>query len=517
MNYILAKVLKNTYKDSMQLMQVTERAKKVKGVIDAAAVMATENNKELLRTIKLLNEEGERANADDILLVVLATGRDEAEFALQEMEKFVMQGIAAPSYIDLKEALNDNRINLAVISVPGEHAREVALPIIERGISVHLFSDHVSIEDEVYLKKLAIEKGVLLLGPSAGTSILGGKGIAFANAVRRGRIGIVSASGTGLQEVSVLISHYGEGISQGFGVGGRDLSDSCMGMMTKRCIEIFEEDEQTDVVCIISKPAGEDALKELIKFIKNDTKKDYVLCLLGSEELDFKEKRIVQANSLHAAAGKSMKLLGKDMQFGSSLEQLLNQAKEIKRNIADKSEFIRGLFTGGTLAYESMIILQDGIGDIFSNIAIKPENKLKDPFKSFKHTVIDLGEEEFTEGRLHPMIDPTVRNIRLKQEMNDKSVGLIMMDVMLGYASNADPAGAIINTVNQSKSVPPIIAHVCGTEQDPQGLNVQTEKLKSSGINVFTSNAEMSFVAAAAFINGNYERAKIIARKYLLV
>jgi len=192
MNYILAKVLKNTYKDSMQLMQVTERAKKVKGVIDAAAVMATENNKELLRTIKLLNEEGERANADDILLVVLATGRDEAEFALQEMEKFVMQGIAAPSYIDLKEALNDNRINLAVISVPGEHAREVALPIIERGISVHLFSDHVSIEDEVYLKKLAIEKGVLLLGPSAGTSILGGKGIAFANAVRRGRIGIVS-------------------------------------------------------------------------------------------------------------------------------------------------------------------------------------------------------------------------------------------------------------------------------------------------------------------------------------
>jgi Bacterial FdrA protein. len=196
---------------------------------------------------------------------------------------------------------------------------------------------------------------------------------------------------------------------------------------------------------------------------------------------------------------------------------LLNQTKEIKRNIADKSEFIRGLFTGGTLAYESMIILQDGIGDIFSNIAIKPENKLKDPFKSFKHTVIDLGEEEFTEGRLHPMIDPTVRNIRLKQEMNDKSVGLIMMDVMLGYASNADPAGAIINTVNQSKSVPPIIAHVCGTEQDPQGLNVQSEKLKSSGINVFTSNAEMSFVAAAAFINGNCERAKIIARKYLLV
>ncbi len=517
MNHILARVLKNTYKDSMQLMQVTEKAKRMKGVLDAAAVMATDNNKELLRTINLLNEEGERAKADDILLVVLATGRDEAESALQEMEKLVMQGVGAPSYIDLREAIKDSRINLAVISVPGEHAREVVVPIVERGINVHLFSDHVSVEDEVYLKKLALEKGVLLLGPSAGTSIIGGKGIAFANSVRRGRIGIVSASGTGLQEVSVLISLYGEGISQGFGVGGRDLSDSCMGMMTESCIKILEEDEQTDVICIISKPPGEYALKKLVEFIKNDTKKDYVLCLLGSEELDFKEKRIIQAHSLHTAAGKSISLLGKDRQFGTSFEQLLNQSKEIKRNIADQREFIRGLFTGGTLAYESMIILQEGIGDIFSNVSIRAENKLKDPFKSHKHTVIDLGEEEFTEGRLHPMIDPTVRSIRLKQEISNKSVALIMMDVMLGYASNADPAGAIISAIGKSKDGPMIITHICGTDQDPQNLSMQKDKLESSGISIFPSNAEMSFVAAAAFINDNYERVKVLARKYLAV
>ncbi|MEM3803687.1 MAG: hypothetical protein QXX17_04680 [Conexivisphaerales archaeon] len=520
MSFLVARIKKNTYKDSMQLMQLTERAKKLKGVIDAAAVMGTENNKELLRSIGMLPAEGEEAGPDDILFVVSASGREEAEAAVSEMEKLILSGISAgPSYVELEEALKMQEVNFAVVSVPGEYAKDAVLPILERGISVHLFSDHVSVEDEVYMKNFAQSKGLLLLGPSAGTSIIGGKGIAFSNTVERGRVGIISASGTGLQEVSVLLTLFGEGLSQGFGVGGRDLSDSCMGIMTKSCIDLLEQDEKTQVICIVSKPAGKEALKSLLEYIRERTRKHYVLCLLGSDDLKLNDGRIVQAHSLHASAKLSLKALGKSSRYGTPVEELIAKAAELRSKVSEKRRFLRGLFSGGTLAYEAMLILQDGLGRIYSNTPLRREDRLKNSFISFENTIVDMGEEEFTEGRLHPMIDPTVRGLRLKNEMNDSSVAVAMVDVMLGYGSYSDPAGAIAEVIEHAgdkNNLPAVVAHVCGTENDPQRLSTQAEKLRSHGVETFLTNAEMSFVVAQA-LNGNDKAvASRLASRYLL-
>ncbi|MEM0118385.1 MAG: hypothetical protein QXV32_08040 [Conexivisphaerales archaeon] len=520
MTFLVARVKKNTYRDSMQLMQLTERAKKLRGVLDAAAVMGTENNKELLKSIGMLPVEAEEAGPDDILFVVSGSTREEAEKAISEMEGLMLSGISTgPSYVELEEALKMQDVNFAVVSVPGENAKDAVLPILKRGISVHLFSDHVSVEDEVYMKNYALSKGLLLLGPSAGTSIIGGKGIAFSNAVERGRVGIISASGTGLQEVSVLLTLFGEGISQGFGVGGRDLSDTCMGMMTKSCIDLLEQDEKTEVVCIVSKPAGSEALKSLLQYVRERTKKYYVLCLLGSDDLAINDRRIVQAHSLHATAKLSLKALGKSSRYGTPVDELTAKAAELRRRVSERRRFVRGLFSGGTLAYEAMLILQEGLGRIYSNTPLRSEDRLKNPFTSFENTIVDMGEEEFTEGRLHPMIDPSLRSLRLKSEMDDTSVAFAMLDVMLGYGSHSDPAGAIADVMEEigdKPDLPALIAHVCGTEKDPQKLSMQTEELRRYGVETFLTNAEMSFVAAQALNNNDKVIGKRLARKYLL-
>lgn len=514
---VLTRIKKNTYRDSMQLMQMAEQAKKLKGIIDAAAMMASENNKQLLKSIGMLTEEGEKADADDIILVVSATDRESAERALEMMENESYNLQQTQKYFELDEALKNDRVNLGVVSVPGEYAKEFVIPMLDKGVSVHLFSDHVSIEDELYMKNYAKSKGLLLLGPSAGTSILGGKGIAFANSVRRGNIGIISASGTGLQEVSVLLSIFGHGVSQGFGVGGRDLSDYCMGIMTKSCIELLEGDDETQAVCIISKPPGRNALADLIDFIKNKTKKDYVLCLLGADEFNINEKRVRQAFSLHSAAKMCIEVIDeRDAErAGSSFDQLIKKSEELRGKIKGKREFVRGLFTGGTLAYESLIILRDALGRVYSNTPLSEEERIDNPFTSLRHTIIDMGEEEFTEGRLHPMIDPSIRRSRLKQELADDSVAVIMLDVMLGYGSSNDPAEHIVSAIERKQDMPAILAHVCGTDKDPQNLASQVKKIEDAGITNFISNAEMSFVAANILKPDKRELGMKLFKKYL--
>lgn len=510
-----SRVIKNVFKDSMQLMQVTEAARGLPGVIDAAAVMATQTNKELLRRTGLLSEEIEEAKPDDLVVSVLAEDEEKANDALNRMISLIekpMEEGKQKAYISLEEALNENQgLNLGIVSVPGEYAREVVVPMLQRGISVHLFSDHVSVEDEVYMKDYALERGLLLLGPSAGTSILGGKGIAFANSVRRGPVGIVSASGTGLQELSVILSRAGTGISQGFGVGGRDLSDQIMGKMTKSSISILEEDTETDVVCIVSKPPGERAMTELLSFLREKTRKRYVLCLLGWEG-NIKEERIKIAPSLHAAAKFCIEMVGGEAELGD-FEKLLAIAEEIRER-AGKRRFLRGLFTGGTLAYEALIISSQALGDVYSNIPISPEFRLRDSNVSYMHTIVDMGEEEFTQGRAHPMIDPTLRNIRVKEELLDRDVAELMIDVMLGYASHHDPAGSVAKAVQEIRSskddLPPLLVHVCGTEEDKQNLKMQEKKLKEVGSFIFDTNAEMSVAASLSLLQNEESKIRLL-------
>jgi FdrA protein len=511
----------NFYKDSLQLMQISEEAKKIAGVRDAAVVMGTSTNKELLERLGLLTKEGRDAREEDMVLAVMVEDEGQLDPAISRLEELLTRPAQAKAraYYNLDEALSAMPdANLAVVSVPGEHAKEIVKKLLDRGVHVHLFSDHVPHEDEAYLKKYASERGLFVLGPGAGTSIIGGKAIAFANVVNRGDIGIVAGAGTGLQEVSVLISRAGGGISEGLGIGGGDLKDYVGGIMALDGIRALEADPMTSVICLVSKPPSPKTLEKVISFVEAQTRKKYVLCFLGREKYEVNERlrgRVFATKSLHLAAVRAVGLSAGERAEGMierismSRDRLEGLASEIASRLKPEQKYVRGLYTGGTLTYETMLIFTELLGGVYSNAPIEDSFKLKDSYTSFEHTLVDLGEEEFTAGRAHPMIDPTVRKLRLVEEAKDKTVAVVMMDVMLGYGSNRDPAGAMVGPIREAVAIAvkdgrelPILAHVCGTDLDPQPLREQEEKLAREGVILFPTNAQMAVVAALAATRG---------------
>lgn len=524
-------VKKNFFRDSLQLMQLSEEAKKIPGVLDAAVVMGTETNKEILKKLGLLTPEGESATNNDMILAVKVEDESRLSEALNSIEELVTRPPEAAAagveevYFSVEsalEALPD--ANLAVVSVPGEYAKEVAMSFLKRGVHVHLFSDHVPVRDEVELKRYARDHGLLVLGPGAGTSIINGKAIAFANVVRRGRVGIVAAAGTGLQEVSVLLDRVGLGVSQGLGIGGNDVKKEVGGIMAIECIRALEADDETELIMLVAKPPDKEVMREISKVIERETVKPFVVCFLG--KTDYKPpkalaKRVKSARSLHAAVLDVVKTLKpKRLQIARKrvsmkLSELKKLAAKLYRNLTPKQRYVRALYTGGTLMYEAMLIYRDLIGNVYSNAPLVEKYKLPDPYKSVKHSVIDLGEEEFTAGRAHPMIDPTIRKLRLVEEARDPTVAVILMDFVLGYGSHMDPAGAMLDSIREAQEIAEadgrrlvIMGHVCGTKADPQNLVEQERKLKKAGVVTFPSNALM--VIASALVA---KRGKIDSRK----
>ncbi|MEM2203885.1 MAG: hypothetical protein QXI22_05975 [Sulfolobales archaeon] len=507
-------VKKGLYRDSVYLLHIGEELRKVSGVIDAFIAMGTRLNKDLMLREGFLTSDGEDAGEND-LIVALKLGEDaDIDNISRLVEELLTQHGARglEVYEDLDLALNINRdINLALVSIPGRYAREVVMKLLERGVHVHLFSDHVPIEDEVAMKRYAYEKGLLLMGPEAGTSIIGGVAIAFANAVRRGSVGVISASGTGLQEVSVLLHRIGLGVSHGIGVGGRDLSREVGGLMTLFSIDVFENDPGTSIVTIVSKPPSREIQHMIFDYIASRGRKSYVTCLVGGEiePLDPEaSKRIVQTRTLHAAVLEAARIT--DPSLYSEAQKVLSiDGKTIKAiedaiaGLREGQRYIRGLFTGGTFAYEAMVVLGRFVGDIWSNSPLRDDLRLRDPWKSYGNTVIDLGGEEFTEGRAHPMIDPSIRLKRIVDEARDPEVAVIMLDFVLGYGAHRDPAGAHVDAIKRAMEIAredgrriAFLAHVVGTDQDPQDLASQERILRELGVIILPTNATMALAAA---------------------
>ena len=508
-------VKKNFHRDSVQLLHLSEEAKKIEGIKDAAVVMGTTTNKEILEKLSLLTDEGRAASESDMILAVMADTQSIIDSTMKQIEEMVLKPPAAKgrSFYSVDAALQAvPDANLAVVSIPGEHAREVVLKLLDKGLSVHLFSDHVPPDHELELKQYARERGLLVMGPGAGTSIIGGKAIAFANAVKRGKISVVAAAGTGLQEVTVLLSEAGLGVSEALGTGGGDVKAKIGGITTLQSIEALEQDPATSTVLVVSKPPDADVKKGILDHIANKTKKQYVTCFVGPESYAVPASargRIKATKTLHAAVLEAVRAVEPDRhaeiakQFSISQSELTALAGKISKGLGEKQRYVRGLYTGGTFAYETLVILGRMIGDVYSNARIDPKLKLADSYKSEKDSIVDLGEEEFTVGRAHPMIDPTIRKMRLVEEAKDPGVAVIIMDVMLGYGSHSDPAGAMLSAVADAKKIAerdgrvlPILAHVCGTEQDPQPLSQQIKKLRNAGIEVFPTNALMAIAGA---------------------
>ncbi len=523
---MITKVLvkKSTYRDSISLMKISNAIQKLPGVTQAAVVMATQLNRRVLSEAGFADAAIGRAATDDMVIAIEAKDAASLDSALEETDGLLSQGEkpagekAPPASLeDALEVLPD--ANLVVISVPGQFAKREAMKALAKGLNVFLFSSNVAREDEVELKKISKEKALLLMGPDCGTSIINHKVLGFGNVIREGTISLVSASGTGLQEVTTLIHKAGLGISQAIGTGGGDLSEEVGGVTMIQGIGLLEADTKTKVIALISKPPAPGPMEKVLEVARH-CRKPVVVNFLGGVASPREPGKLRFATTLDDAAGLACELAGAKPQVQTGLipKDSISAALAEHKRLAKGQQYIRGLFAGGTLCYESQSILQPLLGDVYSNAPIEPENRVPGDAPSKKHVCIDMGAEEFVEGRAHPMMDFTLRNMRILQEAKDPQTAVILIDVELGYGSNPDPAGQLVPVTMKAKALArdggrylSVVASVVGTDGDSQGLAGQEKALKDAGVLILASNAQATKVSA---LISSWERAeaKVVGR-----
>lgn len=500
-------IKQNTYFDSVSLMSLSTKANQIEGVEQVVVAMGTEMNKGVLRNVGLLTPEIEAAGNGDLLIVIKSPSAARCDSALIEVEALFKTRDKSRSGGEVTYATLESAVrhvagaNLAIISVPGEYAAREARKALANDLHVMLFSDNVSVEDELELKQTAHAKGLLMMGPDCGTAILGHVGLCFANAVRRGNIGIVGASGTGSQELSVRIHDFGGGVSQLIGTGGRDLSERVGGIMMIDGLHALDEDPATDVIVLISKPPAKGVEKKVLAEIRG-CHKPVVVCFLGGAEASVTDAGGHFARTTKEAALKAVVLAGKNE--GEINKRALNLPliEDVRAKLGPGQKYIRGLLCGGTLCDELMFLAREKYANVYSNIAKDPEHRLPDVEVSREHTFIDFGDDDFTRGRPHPMIDPSLRIARLLQEAGDPSVGVIAMDFILGFGAHADPVGVTLPAIAQSKALAAsegrhleILGYVLGTEDDQPSLSEQTRKLAEAGVTIASSCTNAGLLA----------------------
>lgn len=476
-------VRRGAYYDSVSLMQVSRQVAGAAGVSAAQVAMATELNVDVIRGMGFTLPEGAAPND----LVVAIRGDDEA--AVEQGRAALDAALAAlkaagaraggfgdaPPPRTLGGAVRAGEANLALVSVPGQYAAIEAFDAIGQDVSVMVFSDNVSVEDEVWLKDAAAAADVLVMGPDCGTAVVGGVALGFANVVSSGSVGLVAASGTGAQQVMCLLDAAGVGMSHCLGVGGRDLSAAVGARSTRQALAALAADEATTSVIVVSKPPAAEVLADLEGYAAGLGKPVHWATLgAGRPDLTAAVEAALTAD-------------------GHPVPQWPSWLSEQK---PAESGALRGLFCGGTLADEAMLIAADQLGGIHSNIPLSPELSLGEDLRSEEHLVIDFGDDGLTRGRAHPMIDPTLRMERIAQEGRDASCGVLLLDLVLGHGAHPDPAGELADAIvaaRETASVDgrdlPVVVSLTGVEADPQGLTRCARALQAAGASVFLSNA----------------------------
>jgi FdrA protein len=486
----------SAYFDSVTLMLLQREVRQLPGVEDAGVVMGTDANKELLRDAGLLTAEASTARADDLILVIRAISDKVAAGALTHAETLLAQRrapTAVGSYRPKTVAAAAQMLtvaNLALISVPGRFAAGVAKDALGAGLHVMLFSDNVPIEAEIELKQTAASRGLLVMGPDCGTSILGGAGLGFANRVRRGSVGIVGASGTGIQEVASLVHRGGGGISQAIGTGGRDLNRAVRGMTALQGLAALAADPGTEVIVLISKPPAPDVASHLLGAAQRISK-PVVVNFVGASVPAAEGVHV--AHTLEDAAQQAVTLATGEAPHWPHWEAL--PAQEAGR-LASTQKYVRGLYSGGTLCYEALLLLPRYVGPVYSNTPLDPSYALESALRSRAHSVVDMGSDELTVGRLHPMLDLDLRCQRLAREASDPEVAVILLDVVLGYGAHPDPTRDLAGAIREARARAqaagrwlPVVVSVCGTDEDPQNYEAQVAALVDAGATVQVSNA----------------------------
>jgi succinyl-CoA synthetase alpha subunit len=504
---IAATTKRNFYKDSVALMRISQAVGARDGLGRVSLLMGTPANKDLLAQAGLLVPELAGAAPADLMILVEGTEATlapalaaiEGELAGRESTATGARTEIAPRSIAMGLERIE-RATLAQVSVPGPYAAAEALKALKRGLHVFLFSDNVPLAEEQAVKHLAAKKGLLVMGPDCGTAIIGGVPLGFANAVRRGPIGIVGASGTGMQEVSCRIHALGAGVSHAIGTGSRDVHDEIGGTTLLAGLDLLARDPDTRVIVIVSKPPGP-AVADRALSAARACGKPVVVLFLGANLAG--GGNVHPVATLEAAAATAVAVAR-----GEKPAAVVETGDAPGAKLAGSQRFLRGLYSGGTYCTEAQYVWKDAGIATWSNAPADRKYALPHGAPSRDHTAIDLGADEFTVGRPHPMIDFAARTERLLAEARDPSVAAIVLDVVLGYGANADPAGELVPAVRAARTAAAregrdlvVLGFICGTEGDPQGLEAQAATLRAAGV-VLAPTSTAAARAAARLVAG---------------
>lgn len=511
----------SAYHDSAALMRVQQALRALPGIEEAGAVMATPANLELLRQAGLdpanLDAPAGRPaaaaiGANDLIVVVRGSEAAQVDAAVAAVDELLAHrpraGASEGSYLPRSVATAARLLagaNLALIALPGRFAVGAAREALRAGLHLMLFSDNVPLNDEVALKRDAAAAGRLVMGPDCGTVLLGGAALGFANRVRRGAVGIVGASGTGIQEVAALVHRFGGGISHALGTGGRDLSAAVGGATARRALAILGRDPETRIVVVVSKPPATPVAAVLLDDAAS-LGKPVIVIFTGGEPVAA-PPRVRQVYTLEDAARLAAAPPGQTAVLADDravLERIAARARGGARTLAPSQQYLRGLMSGGTLAGEAVVLLEQTLRPLFTNVSAVRARRHEGAGPSRGHTILDLGDDLFTVGRLHPMLDMTLRAARLRQEAADSEAAVLLLDVVIGLGVHPDPAGALAPVIAAARAAAQaagrrlaVVASVCGTDEDPQQRSRQVARLESAGVLVEESNARAALLAGA--------------------
>ncbi len=515
----------NLYKDSVALMRVAQAMLAMDGVVNATLQMGNPANKEILQDAGLLTTEVANADPSDVMIVVQAMSRKACTSAI-DMAKSQLAGTAKATSGSASEEIAPRTVgmglaklgsaNIVQISVPGAYAAAEALKAVKQGLNVFMFSDNVPLDQEVAIKTEAAKRGVLVMGPDCGTAIIGGVPLGFANNVRHGNIGLVAASGTGLQEVTTQIHRMGGGVSHAIGTGGRDVYADVGGITMLQGIELLARDADTKVIAIVSKPPAPEVTVKVMAALAATGKPAVVLFLGSNLKSPSKSIRVVQTMvDCAAQAAKLANNWGLPPKVNKAQPNAKKGAKGAAPNwlalypiprkpmFHKAQHYLRALYSGGTYCSEAQTIWAKSGLAVWSNIPVNKALLLSSPKKaSFEHAALDLGDDDFTVGKPHPMIDQGARIERLLREAADPTVRVILLDVVIGWGAHTDPASELAAAVVQAKRMAAkgkrtlaVIGFVCGTELDPQGLATQEKKLRDAGMVLAPNSASAAWLA----------------------
>jgi FdrA protein len=514
-------VRSGAYYDSVSLMQVSRQVAGAPGVVAAQVAMATELNLDVIAGMGFAVPAGVVPN--DLLVAIRADSDEGVASGLATLDQVLADLKAAASQAGgfgeappprtLGAAVAVSGATLALVSVPGEHATTEAFDAISRGVSVMLFSDNVPVEDEVRLKEAAAAADVLVMGPDCGTAVVGGVALGFANVVERGPVGIVAASGTGAQQVLSLLDAAGVGVSHCLGVGGRDLSSAVAGRSSRQALAALAADEGTGAIVVVSKPPAPEVLADLQRYAAGlGTPVHWATLGAGRPDLTAAVESVLAATGAAAPAagwptwapdppGSSNRPESAEGRRGDDPEE---SPKTLRSGTPGR--YLRGLFCGGTLADEAMLVASDELGGLglWSNIPLAPELALPPDLKATDHVVIDFGDDGLTRGRAHPMIDPSLRTERIAVEAADPTCGVLLLDLVLGHGAHPDPGPELADAIATARTRAardgrdlPVVVSMTGTQRDPQGLERTAQALADAGAWVFLSNAAATRKAVA--------------------